>query len=114
MGIAMAINLVRHYNNVNYDTTSMLLRGGVNLIVLFRGTVAYRGKGHGKNSCESGFAMIYMANTPDVNIGLLSLKFVVGNTNNEIDFVRMNGDGDGDSEIGCKERKKKGGQVKRR
>ncbi|GLT46445.1 hypothetical protein SLA2020_201930 [Shorea laevis] len=113
MGIMATINLVLHSGNVNCGTMGTFLNSNVNSVILFKGAIAYKGKGHGESGYENGFAMINMANHLNVDIEFFLLKFVVSSTNSESVSTKVNVDDD--NEIGCKERMKKGGgEVRRR
>ncbi|GLT28070.1 hypothetical protein SLA2020_030270 [Shorea laevis] len=99
VGIMATINLVLHSCDVNCDITGMFLKGSINLVILSRGIVAHGRKGHNESSNMSGFAMIPMVDSLDVDMRFLLLKFAIVNTTSESAFTRLKGEGDGG--IGC-------------
>lgn len=99
MGVMAVLGLVLDGGSVNSNTTGAFFRGGIDFVVLLGGAVAHGGQGHGESGSESGLAVVDMADSPDVYMGLSPLEFSPGSSNGE----RATPRGDGGGRRGGKE-----------
>ncbi|GLU21532.1 hypothetical protein SLE2022_376650 [Rubroshorea leprosula] len=89
VAIMAIINLELHSCNVNCDIIGTFLKGNINLVILSRGIVAHGGKDHNESNNKSGFTMIPMAYSLNVDMRFLLLKFAIVNTTSESASTRL-------------------------
>ena len=83
VGVVPVLRLVLHGGRVDGDTTSTLLGGIVNLVVLLGGAASHGGEGHGEGSGESGLAVVDVADGANVDMRLLPLELLTGRPHGE-------------------------------
>ena len=75
MSIVTVLGLVLNVRGVDRDTTGLLFRSLVDFVVTHRLGAAVLGQNHGDSSSQSGLAVVNVADSADVYMGLIAFKF---------------------------------------